>query len=206
MPDTGSCIGGSVGMWNNSKVISDRLAWRQRWCSDPLAWILSEQPLFCPRPSASSAVLSPPLCAFHAAPSLSAAECHPRPLPVCFIKPVLDEAKAWRQLFRLRPSFKPGIWSRSCRMALTLYGASDISACLLHNIFSWLHRRHVTTLKWRLRKQSRQIKAPLHCISPAAHQKKWYEKKSRPGCHPCLHPVTAGIGSSDPRDPGFQEK
>lgn len=54
----------------------------------------AKQPLFCPRPSASSAVLSPSLCAFHAAPSLSAAECHPRPLPVRFIKPVGDEVKA----------------------------------------------------------------------------------------------------------------
>lgn len=93
----------------------------------------AKQPLFCPRPSASSAVLSPSLCAFHAAPSLSAAECHPRPLPVRFIKPVGDEVKAWRQLFSPASLFQTRDLVHRLQDGATLYGASDISGCLPHS-------------------------------------------------------------------------
>lgn len=93
----------------------------------------AKQPLFCPRPSASSAVLSPSLCAFHAAPSLSAAECHPRPLPVRFIKPVGDEMKAWRQLFSPASLFQTRDLVHRLQDGATLYGASDISGCLPHS-------------------------------------------------------------------------
>lgn len=119
----------------------------------------AKQPLFCPRPSASSAVLSPSLCAFHAAPSLSAAECHPRPLPVRFIKPVGDEVKAWRQLFSPASLFQTRDLVHRLQDGATLYGASDISGCLPHSSSSGPCNYTPT---WGLRKR----------------EMKWYEKKS----------------------------
>lgn len=87
----------------------------------------SHSPSSVPLP-ASSAVLSPSLCAFHAAPRLSAAECHPHPLPVCFIKPVRDEVKAWRQLFCPVSSFNSGCAPQAAGWSSLFYGAFDISA------------------------------------------------------------------------------
>lgn len=68
------------------------------------AWIVLELPNRhspCSVPPASSAVLSLSLCALHAATLPVSQWMSPRPLPVCFIKPVRDEVKSWRQLFRL---------------------------------------------------------------------------------------------------------
>lgn len=61
------------------------------------------QPLFSPSCFISSPLsiwCFPSLCASCGHPCLSASEC-PCPLPVCFIKPVRDEVKSWRQHSRL---------------------------------------------------------------------------------------------------------
>lgn len=93
------------------------------------AWIVLELPNLhspCSVPLASSAVLSLSLCALHAATLPVSQWMSPRPLPVCFIKPVRDEVKSWRQLFRLVSIFS----SRSTPQAA---GWSTVRCSLMTN-------------------------------------------------------------------------
>lgn len=125
---------------------------------------LTKRPPFCPRPCASSAVLTLSHCVCHAAPSLSAAESHPRPRPVCFTKPVGNEAKAWRQLFFPPASlFQTRDLIHRLRDGTALYGASGISACGPHNGSSGpRNNADMTTQKAKQADQSTFQVCPQH--------------------------------------------
>lgn len=128
---------------------------RYGWSMDHAGAANPPSPLFSP-----FCFISSPLSIsvhFMRPPCPSATECHPRPLPVSFIKPVRDEVKPWRQLFSLVSFF-------SCGWTPQAAGWSTARCSLMTEVSYW-----------SIDSSASNTKAPLGLLTTLEREGSWIQ-------------------------------